>query len=79
MLFHPWWPVLLLLRWSVAVVAGVVLSVVFQLAHCVEEAEFPCLDEDTGRMENAWAVHQVRDDGGLRPRTAACCPGASAG
>jgi linoleoyl-CoA desaturase len=36
-----------------------VLSVVFQLAHCVEEAAFPLPRPDTGRIENAWAVHQV--------------------
>jgi linoleoyl-CoA desaturase len=36
-----------------------VMSVVFQLAHCVEEAEFPVPNKDTGRIENAWAIHQV--------------------
>jgi linoleoyl-CoA desaturase len=41
-------------------VQGLVLSVVFQLAHCVEEAEFPMPREDTGRMEAAWAAHQVQ-------------------
>jgi linoleoyl-CoA desaturase len=40
-------------------VAGVVVSVVFQLAHCVEEAEFPLPREDSGLVENAWAIHQV--------------------
>lgn len=40
-------------------VQGVLLSVVFQLAHCVEEAEFPMPEGDTARIENAWAVHQV--------------------
>jgi linoleoyl-CoA desaturase len=40
-------------------VLGIVMSVVFQLAHCVEHAEFPLPSEDTGRMENAWAIHQV--------------------
>jgi len=40
-------------------VQGVVLSVVFQLAHCVEDADFPLPRQDTGRMETAWAVHQV--------------------
>ena len=38
---------------------GLALSVVFQLAHCVEEADFPMPREETGRMEAAWAVHQV--------------------
>lgn len=41
-------------------VQGLALSVVFQLAHCVEEASFPLPSEDTGKMENAWAVHQVQ-------------------
>jgi linoleoyl-CoA desaturase len=49
----------LLIYLAVAYVQGVILSVVFQLAHCVEEAEFPVPREDTGRMETAWAVHQV--------------------
>lgn len=40
-------------------VEGVLLSVVFQLAHCVEEAEFPMPEGSTARIENAWAVHQV--------------------
>lgn len=39
---------------------GLALSVVFQLAHCVEEAEFPMPKEDTGRIEAAWAAHQVQ-------------------
>ena len=40
-------------------VTGFVLSVVFQLAHCVEEAAFPVPDADTGRLDHAWAVHQA--------------------
>jgi linoleoyl-CoA desaturase len=53
--------------WAVALgyvgvwaVTGVVLSVVFQLAHCVGEAQFPLPDAATGRMGEAWAEHQVR-------------------
>jgi linoleoyl-CoA desaturase len=38
---------------------GVVMSVVFQLAHCVEQAEFYMPDPDSMRIENSWAVHQV--------------------
>jgi linoleoyl-CoA desaturase len=49
-----------LLYYGVAgLVAGMVLSVVFQAAHCVEEAEFPLPREDTGRIEHAWAIHQA--------------------
>jgi linoleoyl-CoA desaturase len=40
-------------------VAGMVLSVVFQIAHCVEEATFPLPRRDTGRIEHAWAIHQA--------------------
>jgi linoleoyl-CoA desaturase len=40
-------------------VAGIVLSVVFQLAHCVEEAEFPSPPENPGYIERPWAVHQA--------------------
>jgi len=42
-----------------AFVQGITLSVVFQLAHVVEDANFPLPDHGTGRIENAWAVHQV--------------------
>lgn len=57
LLFQPWWVVLLFYA-AASWVQGVVLSVVFQLAHCVEEAAFPMPREDTGRMESAWALHQ---------------------
>ena len=40
LLFHPFWTVVLFYVITVGVV-GVVLSVVFQLAHAVEEARFP--------------------------------------
>ena len=58
MLFHPIWVVVLFYA-AAAVVLGLVLSVVFQLAHCVEQAAFPLPRHDTGRIENAWAIHQV--------------------
>lgn len=58
LLVHPTWKVLLFYVVTVSI-AGVVVSVVFQLAHCVEEAEFPLPRENHLSMENAWAVHQV--------------------
>jgi linoleoyl-CoA desaturase len=58
LLFHPVW-VVALCYCLFAVVLGVSLSVVFQLAHCVEEAEFPALSEGVVKVDNAWAVHQV--------------------
>jgi linoleoyl-CoA desaturase len=41
-------------------VAGLVLSIVFQLAHTVEHTAFPMPDEATGKMEDEWAVHQLK-------------------
>ncbi|MCE9533544.1 MAG: acyl-CoA desaturase [Planctomycetes bacterium] len=58
MFFHPWY-IVLAFYMLVTCTIGVTLSVVFQLAHCVEEAEFPLPEDGTLRMENAWAVHQV--------------------
>jgi linoleoyl-CoA desaturase len=61
MLLHPWWAVLGVYAIA-AFISGVVLSVVFQLAHCVTEAEFPVpVPTETGgeRMSTDWAVHQV--------------------
>ena len=39
-------------------IAGLILSVVFQLAHVVEEAKFPVADEK-GNIQNEWAIHQL--------------------
>lgn len=58
LLFHPIW-VVLLFYGVAAAVAGIVLSVVFQLAHCVEDADFPLPMDGTARIEHAWAVHQA--------------------
>lgn len=58
MLLHPWWCVLALYGIA-SFVQGLVLSVVFQMAHCVEEADFPLPRAETGRIESSWAVHQV--------------------
>ena len=43
-----------------AVVLGFVLSVVFQLAHTVEEASFPDVPAGSNSVDNSWAVHQVQ-------------------
>jgi linoleoyl-CoA desaturase len=61
MLMHPWWAVILVYL-TAAFVSGVVLSVVFQLAHCVGEAGFPVPVMTEGgaeKMQTDWAVHQV--------------------
>ncbi len=67
LLLHPWWIVLVFYA-LVSFVEGVVLSVVFQLAHCVEEAEFPLPRRDTGRIDSPWAEHQVQTTVDFAPR-----------
>jgi linoleoyl-CoA desaturase len=58
LLLHPVWSVLLFYMVA-SFVQGVTMSIVFQLAHCVEEAAFPLPRSDDYRMHAAWAVHQV--------------------
>jgi len=53
----PWWYVLIgffIMHYT----AGLILSVVFQLAHIIEDAETPLPDE-SGNMKNTWAIHQL--------------------
>ncbi len=40
--------------------AGFVLSIVFQLAHTVEDTQFPAANLQTGKMEDEWALHQLK-------------------
>lgn len=42
-----------------AFVLGLALSIVFQLAHAVEKAEFPMPRPDSSCIDNTWAIHQV--------------------
>jgi len=44
---------------SLHVVAGLILSIVFQLAHVVEDTVFPMPDAK-GNIENEWAIHQLQ-------------------
>ena len=62
MLLHPFWAVVGVYAIA-AFVSGVVLSIVFQLAHCLGEADFPMpvtTAEGGQRVENDWAIHQVQ-------------------
>jgi len=58
MLLHPLWAVIGCYLIA-AGTTGVILSIVFQLAHVVEETHFPAPDPETGRIATPWAVHQV--------------------
>lgn len=55
---HTWWHVVLIYAIG-SFVLGQVMTVTFQLAHCLEEADFPSRAEmhDQGKVD--WARHQV--------------------
>ncbi|WP_426270918.1 fatty acid desaturase family protein [Dyella kyungheensis] len=57
LLFHSIGTVLLFYA-VIAVLTGLQLALVFQLAHAVEETEFPTPSEP-GRMNTPWAIHQL--------------------
>ena len=54
-----------------AVVAGLVISIVFQLAHTVEHTHFPMPHETTGRLDDEWAVHQLKTTANFAPHSKA--------
>jgi len=61
-----WWKVLLgflVMHYT----AGVILSVVFQLAHVVEDTDTMIPDEN-GEMENTWAIHQLYTTANFAPK-----------
>lgn len=43
-----------------SMVAGFILSIVFQLAHTVEHTEFPVVDIDTNKLPDEFAAHQIK-------------------
>ena len=57
LLLHPVWQVLVVYAAAMATV-GISLSVVFQIAHCVEEAHVAL--PESGRIETPWAIHQIQ-------------------
>jgi len=48
-------------------VAGLILSIVFQLAHVVEETSNPVPNEE-GEIENTWAIHQLYTTANFAPK-----------
>ncbi len=52
-----WWQILLGFLLT-HLTAGMIMSVVFQMAHIVEGASQPLLNEE-GNVENEWAIHQL--------------------
>ena len=68
---HPVWVVAATYA-VMASTTGIVLAVVFQLAHCVEQAHFPSAG-GAGRMDTPWAVHQVETSVDFARHSRAAC------
>jgi linoleoyl-CoA desaturase len=50
-----------------SIVTGLVISIVFQLAHTVEHTHFPMPNETTGKLDDEWAVHQLKTTANFAP------------
>ena len=59
MLFHSVWAVLPIYAIASAI-SGLVLGLIFSLAHMSKEAAFPVPDPENYQLEDEWMVHQVR-------------------
>ena len=59
MFYHRWW-VVAIFYGAASFFVGLILAVVFQLAHCLEGADFPRPVEGSDRLAESWAVQQVR-------------------
>ncbi len=69
MVFAPFSPWLSLLGFFVMhFVCGFLLSSIFQAAHVMPECDFPVPD-DAGKLESAWAVHQLRTTTNFAPKS----------
>lgn len=58
MLLYPWWVVFIFYLFVTSVLS-LTLSLVFQLAHCTDDASFTPGSNEPRRLEEEWAVHQV--------------------
>lgn len=68
LLFHGWPPVLLFGLLSY-LVTGLVLSVIFQLAHVVEGVDFPDFDGEALRSDKQFFAHQVATTADFAPNS----------
>jgi linoleoyl-CoA desaturase len=67
MLVFPWWQVLIGFL-IVMLAVGLIMGVVFQLAHINGDAEFPVPVGSPQHIENEWALHQVETTADFAPR-----------
>ncbi|MHC5544118.1 fatty acid desaturase family protein, partial [Singulisphaera rosea] len=67
LLLHPAWAVFGVYVFTTFTL-GVVLTTVFQLAHCVDEAEIVTVERPEAALTVGWAEHQVRTTANFAPR-----------
>jgi linoleoyl-CoA desaturase len=60
-----WWQVLIGFT-AAHLTAGTILGIIFQLAHVVEETDFPEPDEQ-GSVHNAWLIHEMETTSNFAP------------
>jgi linoleoyl-CoA desaturase len=63
----PWW-VTLLGFLTMHFIGGLLLSLIFQAAHVIEETHFVKPEKD-GSVENSWAIHQIRTTGNFAKKS----------
>jgi linoleoyl-CoA desaturase len=67
LLVFPWWQVLIGF-FIVMLTVGLVMGIVFQLAHINGDVEFPEPVGSPRHIDNEWAVHQVETTADFAPR-----------
>ena len=68
-LFVKGWLFCLLFCGTLHFVLGIILAIVFQLAHVVEHTEFEVATKDPKVIEAEWAVHQVKTTANFAPKS----------
>lgn len=63
----PWWQVLLGF-FAMHFTCGLILALIFQPAHVVEETEFPTPVGESNQMEDDWASHQMKTTANFAPK-----------
>jgi len=66
-LVHPVWQVAVAFL-ATSFVLAFTIAIVFQLAHCLEEADFPTMDDLSKGGRTEWARHQVETTVNFAPR-----------
>jgi len=63
----PWW-IIVLGFLAMHLITGFAIGIIFQPAHVMPSMEYP-LPDDTGNMENNWAVHQLYTTTNFSPKS----------